>query len=135
MKFPDASGVPANMLPISDATAFEQLKKLVDAEGLHLVDPDWMTMLAGLGIVRGEPFKPDERTRGILDRAANSKNSSPRRPRMRLPRRPRRRKPRTYAPSRASGRCARKAARVGAAFCLSGGSAFYAAETIIVTRD
>ena len=72
MKFPDGSGVPVNMLPISDATAFDQLKKLVDAEGPHLADPDWMGMLAGLGIVKGEPFEPDERTRGILDRAAKS---------------------------------------------------------------
>lgn len=72
MKFPDASGVPANMLPISDGSAFDHLKKLVDAEGPHLADPDWMGMLAGLGIVKGEPFQPDERTRGILDRAANS---------------------------------------------------------------
>ena len=72
MKFPDASGVSANMLPISDGSAFDHLKKLVDAEGPHLADPDWMGMLAGLGIVKGEPFQPDERTRGILDRAANS---------------------------------------------------------------
>src|SRR6476659_2899112 len=33
MKYPDASGVPANMLPISDGSAFVQLKKLVDSEG------------------------------------------------------------------------------------------------------
>ena len=72
MQFPDASGVPANMLPISDASAFDALKKLVDAEGPHLADPDWMGMLAGLGIVKGEPFQPDERMRGILDRAAKS---------------------------------------------------------------
>lgn len=72
MKFPDASGVPANLLPISDGTAFEQLKKLVDAEGSHLADPDWMGTLAGLGIVKGQPFQPDARTRSILDRAAKS---------------------------------------------------------------
>ena len=72
MKFPDASGVPANMLPLSDATAFDQLKKLVDAEGPHLADSDWMGMLAGLGIVQGEPFQPDDRTRGILDKAAKT---------------------------------------------------------------
>jgi len=72
MKFPKGSGVPVNMLPASDATAFDQLKKLVDAEGPHLADPDWMGMLAGLGIVKGEPFHPDERTRGILDHAAKS---------------------------------------------------------------
>ena len=47
-----------NMLPISNATAFDQLKKLVDTEGPHLADPDWMGMLAGLGIVKGEPFGP-----------------------------------------------------------------------------
>ena len=72
MTFPDASGVPVNMLPRSDATTFDALKRLVDAEGPHLADPDWMGMLAGLGIVRGQPFQPDERTRGILDRAAKS---------------------------------------------------------------
>jgi hypothetical protein len=72
MVFPDASGVAVNMLPASDATAFDELKKLVDAEGPHLADPDWMGMLAGLGIVKGEPFLPDERARGILDRAAKS---------------------------------------------------------------
>ena len=72
MKFPDASGVPVNMLPPGDVTAFELLKKLVDSEGPHLADPDWMGMLAGLGIVKGEPFHPDERTWGILGRAATS---------------------------------------------------------------
>jgi hypothetical protein len=72
MVFPDASGVPVNMLPISDGTAFDKLKTLVDAEGPHLADRDWMGMLAGLGIVKGEPFQPDERTRGILDRAAKA---------------------------------------------------------------
>jgi hypothetical protein len=72
MQFPNASGVPANMLPPSDFSAFEQLKTLVDAEGQHLADPDWMGMLAGLGIVKGQPFNPDARTRGILDRAARS---------------------------------------------------------------
>jgi hypothetical protein len=33
MQFPDASGVPVNMLPTSDDTAFDQLKLLVDSEG------------------------------------------------------------------------------------------------------
>jgi hypothetical protein len=72
MKYPDASGVPVDMLPISNGTAFEKLKTLVDAEGPHLADPDWMGMLAGLGVVKGEPFQPDDRTRGILDRAAKT---------------------------------------------------------------
>lgn len=42
MKFPDASGIPVNMLPISNGSAFEQLKPLVDREGENLAGPDWL---------------------------------------------------------------------------------------------
>jgi hypothetical protein len=72
MQFPDASGVSANMLPVSDAGAFDQLKMLVDTEGANLADPDWLGMLASLGIVKGQPFAPDAKTRAILDRAAKT---------------------------------------------------------------
>jgi hypothetical protein len=72
MKFPDASGVAVNMLPISDSTAFDQLKLLIDCEGTNLGEADWLGMLAAIGIVKGQPFKPDERTRTILDRAAKT---------------------------------------------------------------
>ena len=72
MKYPDASGVPANMLPISDGSVFDQLKKLVDSEGTNLAGPDWLGMLAALGIVKGQPFTPDAHTRDILDQAAKT---------------------------------------------------------------
>ncbi len=72
MKFPDASGVPANMLPISDGSAFAQLKLLVDRESDDLGGPDWLGMLAAIGIVKDQPFTPDARTREILDRAAKT---------------------------------------------------------------
>jgi hypothetical protein len=72
MTFPDASGVPANMLPISDGSAFDQLKLLVDREGDSLAGPDWLGMLAAVGIVKGQPFTPDANTRTILDRAAKT---------------------------------------------------------------
>jgi hypothetical protein len=72
MAYPDASGLPANMLPASDASAFDQLKLLVDSEGPHLADPDWLGMLASIGIVKGKPFNPDEHTRRILDQAART---------------------------------------------------------------
>jgi hypothetical protein len=70
MTYPDASGVPANLLPRTDAAAFEHLKYLVDTEGATLADPDWIGMLAAIGIERGKPFKPDAKTRKILDAAA-----------------------------------------------------------------
>ncbi|HEY4286610.1 MAG TPA: DUF1254 domain-containing protein [Puia sp.] len=73
MKFPDASGVPANMLPAGDAGAFEQLKRLLDSEDpASISGPDWLGMLAMLGIVKGQPFNPDPHTREILDKAAKT---------------------------------------------------------------
>ena len=72
MRFPDASGVPVDMLPLRDGSAFDRLKELVDSEGPHLADPDSLGMLAAIGIVKGQPFAPDARTRAILDRAART---------------------------------------------------------------
>ncbi len=72
MQFPDASGVPVNMLPISDGTAFDELKKLADSEGTSLADSDSLGMLASIGIAKGRPFEPDAKTRKILDHAAKT---------------------------------------------------------------
>ena len=72
MVFPDASGIPVNMLPISDGSAFDQLKKLLDSESAGLADTDSLGMLAALGIIKGQPFNPDSPTRAILDRAAKT---------------------------------------------------------------
>jgi hypothetical protein len=72
MQFPDASGVPANMLPPSDGSAFDQLKQLVDSEVPNLASADGLGMLASIGIVKGRSFQPDAHTRTILDRAAKT---------------------------------------------------------------
>ena len=72
MVFPDASGVAVDMLPVSDGRAFEQLKRLADSEGTDLADADGLGMLAAIGIVKGQPLAPDEKTRAILDRAAKT---------------------------------------------------------------
>ncbi|MFH0822839.1 MAG: DUF1254 domain-containing protein [Pseudomonadota bacterium] len=72
MTFPDASGVPADMLPISDGSVFDHLKKLVDSEDADLADPDALGTLAAIGIIKGRPFNPDAHTRRILDQAAKT---------------------------------------------------------------
>ncbi len=72
MQFPDASGVPANMLPVSNGSVFHQLKQLVDSEDGNLAESDWLGMLAAIGIIKGQPFNPDAHTREILDRAAKT---------------------------------------------------------------
>jgi hypothetical protein len=72
MKFPNASGVAANMLPRSDATAFDRLKWLADREGRNLASDDGLGLLANVGIVAGRPFEPDTQTRKILNAAAKT---------------------------------------------------------------
>ena len=72
MRFPDASGVRANMLPISDGSAFDHLKRLVDTEETNLAGSDSLGMLAAIGIVKDQPFNPDAHRREILDRAAKT---------------------------------------------------------------
>jgi hypothetical protein len=72
MTFPDGSGVPVNMLPRNDASAFDQLKALIDSESTAIASPDWLGMLATLGIVKGQSFNPDTKTRAILDAAAKT---------------------------------------------------------------
>ena len=72
MQFPDASGVPVDMLPIRDGTVFDELKKLVESEGTSLADSDSLGMLASIGIAKGRPFESDAKTRAILDHAAKT---------------------------------------------------------------
>jgi len=72
MVFPDASGIPVDMLPISDSGVFDRLKQLLDGEGANLADSDWLAMLATIGIVKGRPFNPGAHERAILDRAAKT---------------------------------------------------------------
>jgi hypothetical protein len=72
MQFPNASGVSANMLPRSDATAFDQLKWLLDSEGPNLSDATGLGLLANVGLVAGKSFQPDAETRAKLDAAAKT---------------------------------------------------------------
>jgi hypothetical protein len=72
MQFPDASGIAVNLLPATDASAFDQLKVLIDSEGAGIADADWRGMLASIGIEKGKPFAPDADTRALLDKAAST---------------------------------------------------------------
>lgn len=72
MNFIDASGKSLNMLPRNSVAAFEQLKQLLDTEGANLAGPDWLGMLAGIGVAANQPFKPEGKARAILDAAAKT---------------------------------------------------------------
>ena len=71
MVFPNASERPANMLVTQDISYFENLKRFIDYEPVDREDFAMRGMLATLGIVKGQPFEPDERMKAILNRAAD----------------------------------------------------------------
>ncbi|CAB3778469.1 hypothetical protein LMG28688_00599 [Paraburkholderia caffeinitolerans] len=72
MRFPNASGVPLDMTYPIDGRFFDMLARFVNSETLGTADPDWRGMMAAIGIVKGQPFDPDARTREILDAAART---------------------------------------------------------------
>jgi hypothetical protein len=69
MQFPDASGVPVNMLYPRDDT-FDMFKRIVDYEYVDPADMSMRGMLAGIGIVKDKPFSPETKERELLNKAA-----------------------------------------------------------------
>ena len=72
MQFPDASNVPVNMLFPPDGSYFQMLSRFIDSEVVETANVDWRGMLAGIGIIKGKPFVPDEHAKAILDAAAKT---------------------------------------------------------------
>ncbi|HMK31450.1 MAG TPA: DUF1254 domain-containing protein [Terriglobales bacterium] len=72
MQFPDASKVPANMLYPQDGAAFDMLSRFIDHEYVDPKDMEMRGILAGIGIIKGKIFSPDEPTRALLDKAART---------------------------------------------------------------
>ncbi|GMG90524.1 hypothetical protein Cmtc_17440 [Cupriavidus sp. TKC] len=70
MQFPDASGVQVNMMYPRDASFYEKLARFIDYEPVGSVDPYLRGMMASIGIVKGQAFKPDAHMKAILDKAA-----------------------------------------------------------------
>ena len=71
MKFADASGVPANFVAPGDYQFWEMLNKVIQEEPSIGSDPTTLGLFASVGIVKGQPFAPDERMKKILTDAAN----------------------------------------------------------------
>jgi hypothetical protein len=70
-KFVEGSGLAFNTIPPSDFGFFELLNELVQDEPADSnTNIELMGDLAAIGIVKGKPFEPDERMRGILEDAA-----------------------------------------------------------------
>ncbi len=69
MKFPNASGVPMNGDIPRGFDYFQRLVDFIEYETVDREDFAMRGMLAGLGIVKGVPFKPDAKMKAILDKA------------------------------------------------------------------
>jgi len=69
-KFVEASGKAFNTIPPSDYAFFEMINENVQAEPATSYDVELAGQLAAIGIVKGQPFKPDARMKKILSDAA-----------------------------------------------------------------
>lgn len=63
MKFPNASQTPADMLYPKDGRAFDLLAGFIDREYVDPVDMEMRGMLAAVGIIKGQAFKPGQKQR------------------------------------------------------------------------
>jgi hypothetical protein len=54
---------------------WQVLKEIIDLEPAYEAYRSYYGELAGLGIVKGQPFRPDDRMKGILDKAAKIANA------------------------------------------------------------
>lgn len=72
MQFPNASGKRINMMYPVDNTYWTKLKEFVDYEPVTAIDPELRGVLASIGIIKGEPFDPDDRQQALLKRAVET---------------------------------------------------------------
>jgi len=60
--FHDGSGTVMIGTPPADVGFFEYLDEIVQQEPVGTLDPELLSHLAAIGIVKGRPFAPDERS-------------------------------------------------------------------------
>ena len=76
--FVEGSGKAFNTVPPSDFGFFELMNEVVQDQPAGSTDAELMGQLAAIGIVKGEPFEPDERMRRTLEEAAAVGNAASR---------------------------------------------------------
>jgi hypothetical protein len=72
MQFPDASGKRINMMYPTDNTFWTKLKAFVDYEPVSAIDTELRGVLAGIGIVKGQPFDPTAKQQELLRKAVET---------------------------------------------------------------
>ncbi len=72
MKFPNLSGVPIDGDFPRGLEYFKRLADFINYETVGREDFAMRGMLAGIGIVKGQDFKPDNKTKALLDKAGRT---------------------------------------------------------------
>ncbi|HKG26105.1 MAG TPA: DUF1254 domain-containing protein, partial [Thermomicrobiales bacterium] len=66
----DMAASTFNSIHANDFSFYEEIDELVQEEPVEAIDPERAGQIAAIGIVKGQPFAPDDRMRGILEQAA-----------------------------------------------------------------
>ena len=77
-KFINFSGMSYSTIVSNDISFFEGLNELVQVEPIDAIGAEMRGQLAAIGIVKGQPFKPDARMTKLLDEAAMIGNATAR---------------------------------------------------------
>ena len=72
MEFPDASGKTLNMMYPVDNAYWMKLKDFVDYEPESAIAPELRGVLAGIGIIKGQPFNPTDKQQELLKKAVET---------------------------------------------------------------
>jgi len=71
----DGTGMTINTLPPSNYQHFVMLNEMIQEEPAEAMDPEIGGFAAAIGIEKGKPFNPDEKTIGILNKAVDVANA------------------------------------------------------------
>ncbi|MFV2056235.1 MAG: DUF1254 domain-containing protein [Thiohalomonadales bacterium] len=75
-KFVNLSNKQYNTIHATDASFYDELNEVIQYEPANSGDPELLGLAAAIGIKKGQPFKPDDRMRKILNEAATIANAA-----------------------------------------------------------
>jgi len=76
--FDNVSNKPFNTVFPSDYSYFEILDRIIQEEPIEAIGPEVRGAIAAIGIVKGQPFAPDNRMKRLLTEAATLANATAR---------------------------------------------------------
>jgi len=75
-KFINLSGRTFNTIHANDFSFYEEVAQVIQEEPTETLDPEFLGLLASIGIEKGKPFAPDARMRAILTDAVAVGNAT-----------------------------------------------------------